>query len=136
MKKANFIDKIVTCKLIPSDNCTLEGYQLNETYKAQFVEFLDYHQKSYWRLWPETDCPDYYETCTKMVFHKHFSEVVTDITYSHYDIDYFLRQANSDLGSGNYKPKDMVIDYCKAINIGKQLRREVDKLVKQLCKHD
>ena len=41
--------------------------------------------------------------------------------YSMKEIAEFAKAANSDLGSGKYKPEELVIDYCKAITIIKQL---------------
>ena len=42
--------------------------------------------------------------------------------YSQKEIVEFVRAANKDLGSGKYKAKDVIEDYCKAIKIIQQLQ--------------
>lgn len=56
----------------PEGNTGLEGYQLNDTYKAEFVTFPGKVKKSYWRVFPSESDPTYYETCSTKTFNKHF----------------------------------------------------------------
>ena len=44
------------------------------------------------------------------------------------EIDIFLRAANSNLGLRKYSGDDMIPDYCKAVNIGKQLSAQLSAL--------
>ena len=54
-------------------------------------------------------------------------------TYSTKEITEFLKAANRDLGASKYKGDEMIPDYCKAVNIGKQLQAENERL-KELAK--
>jgi hypothetical protein len=64
------------CKCIfqPMGDYGLEGYQKNNTYRAQIMLNTQTRQK-YVRVYPDNSFPDYYETCSTRNFKDYFAMI-------------------------------------------------------------
>ena len=61
------------CIYEPRGDSGMEGFQLNEIYKFKLMED---NAGQYIRVFVGSlDYPNYYETCTKTAFKKHFEEI-------------------------------------------------------------
>ena len=60
------------CVEAPMARNKLEGYVLDEKYRYQVIKYDD---KLWVRLYPDTDIPEYYETCNSTVFKKYFKVI-------------------------------------------------------------
>lgn len=65
---------LTKCIEEPQGYSGLEGYQKKRLYRAQFM-LKDKDNKPYYRMFPDTAYPDYYETCSVQTFHKFFEEL-------------------------------------------------------------
>ena len=63
---------VATCVYEPRGDHGLEGFQLNQTYKYAAMETAT---GKYYRIYPDTDFPGYYETCSKSAFNKYFEVI-------------------------------------------------------------
>ena len=68
-----------TCKCIrePFGVGGLEGYLREDNYRYQLCEN---DKGKYYRVFPSEGYPDYYETCGKIIFGKHFEIIDRVIT--------------------------------------------------------
>lgn len=64
------------CIFEPRGDHGLEGYQLGDIYRFQYMD-RDKNGKPYYRVYPESSngFETYYETCGPRVFKEHFQEL-------------------------------------------------------------
>ncbi len=66
----------VRCHYDPRGDHGLEGFQLNDVYKACLHERAN-GSGYFWRVWPDAK-DKYYETCTPAVFKRYFTVVAAE----------------------------------------------------------